>query len=46
MRVGVEVVLFWLFIKRVVPESMTFEGRNFDIISGITAPFVAYFAYT
>lgn len=46
VRVGVEVVLFWLFIKRVVPESMTFEGRNFDIISGITGPFVAYFAYT
>lgn len=46
VRVGVEVVMFWLFIKRVVPESMTFEGRNFDIVSGITAPFVAYFAYT
>lgn len=46
VRIGVEVVLFWLFINRVVPESMTFEGRNFDIISGITAPFVAYFAYT
>lgn len=47
VRIGVEVVFFfWLLIKRVVPESMTFEGRNFDIISGITAPFVAYLAYT
>ena len=24
---------------------MTFEGTNFDIISGITAPFIYYFGY-
>jgi hypothetical protein len=24
---------------------MTFEGRNFDIISGITAPFIYYFGF-
>lgn len=24
---------------------MTFEGRNFDIIAGITSPFVAYFGF-
>lgn len=24
---------------------MTFEGRNFDIAAGITAPFVAWFAF-
>jgi hypothetical protein len=24
---------------------MTFEGRNFDIISGITAPLIYYFGY-
>ena len=28
------------------PEWMTFEGRNFDIIAGITAPFIAYFGLT
>ncbi|MEL6848546.1 MAG: hypothetical protein AAFP92_08510, partial [Bacteroidota bacterium] len=27
------------------PEIMTFAGRNFDIIAGITAPLVAYFGY-
>ena len=25
---------------------MTFGGRNFDIIAGITAPFIAYFGLT
>ena len=25
---------------------MTFEARNFDIIAGITAPFIAYFGFT
>ncbi|MFY8033146.1 MAG: hypothetical protein ACOVMN_01420, partial [Flexibacteraceae bacterium] len=28
-----------------VPHIMTYEGNNFDIISGITAPFIAYFGY-
>jgi hypothetical protein len=43
VRIPVEIVLFWLFLNKTVPELMTFEGRNFDIIAGVTAPFVAYF---
>lgn len=43
VRVPVEIVLFWLFLSKAIPELMTFEGRNFDIMAGITAPFVAYF---
>ena len=43
VRIPVELVLFWLFLYKKVPEIMTFEGQNFDIISGITAPFVYYF---
>ncbi|MDE1190982.1 MAG: hypothetical protein PW786_02425 [Arachidicoccus sp.] len=46
VRVIVEFILFRLFIYKAIPESMTFEGRNFDIFSGITAPFVAYFGFT
>ena len=46
IRVVVELVLYWLFLNKAVPELMTFEGRNFDILSGITAPFVAYFGLT
>jgi hypothetical protein len=45
VRIPVEMVLYWLFVYKTVPEIMTFEGRNFDILSGITAPFVYYFGY-
>lgn len=45
VRIPVEIVLYWLFISNAVPELMTFEGRNFDIISGITAPFIYYFGF-
>jgi len=43
VRIPVEVVLWWLFLHKAVPQLMTFEGRNFDILAGITAPFIAYF---
>jgi hypothetical protein len=41
-RVFVEVLLWALFIRDLLPIQMTFEGRNVDILSGITAPFVAW----
>lgn len=40
VRFPVEIVLFQLFVYKMVPELMTFEGRNFDIIMGITAPII------
>ena len=43
IRVPVEMVLLWLGISGAVAMDMTFEGSNFDIISGITAPFVGVF---
>ena len=42
VRIPVELVLYWLFLNKAVPELMTFAGRNFDILAGITAPFIAY----
>ncbi len=45
IRIPVELVLFWLFQAGQVPQLMTFEGRNFDILAGITAPFVAWLAF-
>jgi hypothetical protein len=45
VRIPVELVLFWLYGQALIPELMTFEGRNFDIISGITAPLIFYFGY-
>ncbi len=46
VRIPVEITLAWLFLYKAVPQLMTFEGRNFDILSGITAPFVAWFGFT
>jgi hypothetical protein len=46
VRIPVEIVLFWLYLHKAVPQLMTFEGHNFDIVAGITAPLVAYFGVT
>lgn len=46
VRIPVEIVLYWLFLNKAIPELMTFEGRNFDIAAGITAPIIAYFGLT
>lgn len=45
VRIPVELGLYGLYLHRVVPEIMTFEGRNFDILCGLTAPIVYYFGY-
>jgi hypothetical protein len=45
IRIPIELVLFWLYLNKAVPGLMTFEGANFDILSGLTAPFVFYFGY-
>ncbi len=46
IRVPVELVLFWLFMYKSVPQLMTFEGRNFDIFSGLSAPIIYYFGFS
>jgi hypothetical protein len=43
VRIPVELVLYFLFLNKTVPELMTFSGSNFDILSGITAPVIYYF---
>jgi hypothetical protein len=43
VRVPIELVLYWLFLAEYVPECMTFEGRNLDILSGFSAPLIALF---
>ncbi len=44
VRVPVEIILWWLYLAGNVPQLMTFEGINYDILSGVTAPFIAIFA--
>jgi hypothetical protein len=43
IRIPVELVLYGLFLNGAVPELMTFEGRNLDILAGLTAPLVGFF---
>ena len=45
IRILVELMLLNLSIHKLVPQLMTFEGRNFDIISGVTAPFMFYLVF-
>lgn len=45
VRVPVELTLFGLYLYHQVPELMTFEGRNYDIVAGLTAPVMAYLVF-
>ena len=42
VRLPIEIVLYGLFTHQMIPELMTFEGRNFDILMGITAPIIGW----
>ena len=45
IRIAVEVVLFLLYQNDAVPQLMTFAGRNFDILAGLSAPIAVYFGF-
>lgn len=45
VRIPVEIVLLWLSFAGAVPQMMTFEGRNFDILSGLLAPLVYWVVF-
>lgn len=45
VRLPIEIGLLLLSLHKVVPQLMTFEGRNFDVLSGLTALLVFYFGY-
>jgi hypothetical protein len=45
IRIPVEIVLYGLFMAKTIPQIMTFEGRNFDILAGLTAPLIYYFGF-
>jgi hypothetical protein len=44
-RVPVEILLWLLFLDNLLPVQMTFKGRNWDVLTGITAPLVAYLCF-
>lgn len=44
-RVPVELILAALHHQGVIPAQMTFEGLNFDVVTGASAPIVAWLVY-
>jgi len=46
VRIPVETILYLLASHKLIPELMTFVGRNFDIFSGITAPILYLVCFT
>lgn len=45
VRVPVEIILFYIFLNGAIPVYMTFEGYNYDIIAGISAPIIYYLVF-
>jgi len=45
VRIPVEICLYFFYLNALVPVEMTFEGYNWDILSGITAAGLYYFVY-
>jgi hypothetical protein len=45
VRIPVEICLYLIYVAGLIPVEMTFEGFNWDILSGITAIFIYYFAF-
>ncbi len=45
IRIPVEITLYLLFVAGTIPKLMTFEGRNFDIVAGLSAPVIFYFFF-
>jgi hypothetical protein len=41
-RIFVEILIWMLFVDNLLPIQMTFEGLNFDVISGVTGVIVGY----
>lgn len=45
-RVIVELLIWGVYQQGIFPKSATFEGHNYDVVIGFTAPLVAYLYFT
>jgi hypothetical protein len=45
VRIGVEFLLWQLFVVKQIPQMMTFEGHNWDILAGLTAPLMGVMVF-
>src|ERR1044072_6224992 len=46
VRLPVEIILMLLAIYKTIPDELTFEGRNFDIIMGLSALPIVWWIFT
>ena len=44
-RILVEIVLWVTYLRGLIPVQMSFEGRNFDVLSGLLAMPVGYYCF-
>ncbi len=44
-RIVVEILIWGMTKEGMAPELVSFEGRNFDILAGLSAPVIGYLAY-
>ena len=44
-RILMEIFLWLMYRNGLIPVQMTFEGRNFDLLIGLSAPVIAYFCF-
>lgn len=44
-RIAIEIQLYYLAMTPMLPKLMTFEGRNFDILVGLSAPLIAWLVH-
>jgi len=45
MRIGVELMILLAVVNKMMPVQLSFEGRNFDILTGLLAIPVGYFVF-
>lgn len=45
-RVLMELLLWLLYTAGVIPVQMTFEGLNYDVLTGLSAPLIGYYCLT
>jgi len=45
VRMPVEAALYLLSLDKLIPSLMTFEGMNFDILAGLSAPVIFYLVF-
>ena len=45
VRIPVEIILFLLYKNGAIPQLTTFDGRNYDILAGLTAPLIYFFGF-